>query len=114
MSISCEDRNNDLRRIILSGRLDFHGVEAIVEQFASLLATAGKTVVVDLTTATLICSMGIRTIILNAKKLQQRGGKMVLVVDDNTTISKTLESVGIDSLLPVFDSLTDAENAMQG
>ncbi len=112
--IHSEDLSSNLRRITLSGRLDFHGVDAIMEQFSTLLETAGKLVIVDLTTATLICSMGIRTLILNAKNLQQRGGKMALVVDKNTTISRTLESVGIDNLLPVFGSLSDAEHVLQG
>lgn len=114
MAISHEDLSENLRHIVLSGRLDFHGVEEIIEQLASLLASSGMNVVIDLTAATLICSMGIRALILNAKNVQQRGGRMALVVDDGTIVSSTLKSVGIDALLPVFMSLPDAKNAMQG
>jgi anti-sigma B factor antagonist len=114
MAISHEDLSENLRRIVLSGRLDFHGVEEIVEQMAALLSSAGLNVVVDLTAATLICSMGIRALILNAKSIQQRGGRMALVVDDTTTVSATLKSVGIDTLLPVFMNISDAKNALQG
>lgn len=112
MAIAHEDLNEDLRRIVLSGRLDFHGVEEIIEQLASLLASAGKNVVIDLSATTLICSMGIRALILNAKNLQQRGGHMALVVEDSSIVSTTLKSVGIDSLLPVFMSFPEAKNVL--
>jgi len=112
MAIAHEDLNPDLRRIVLTGRLDFHGVEEIIEPLSTLLTSAGPNVVVDLTGTTLICSMGIRALILNAKNLQQRGGRMALVVDDGTIVSTTLRSVGIDSLLPVFASIPDARDAL--
>jgi anti-anti-sigma factor len=112
MAIAHEDLSGDLRRISLTGRLDFHGVEEIIEQFSSLLSTSRMKVVVDLTGATLICSMGIRALILNAKNMQQRGGRMVLAVKEGSIVSSTLKSVGIDTLLPVYASLPDAQNAM--
>lgn len=113
MAISHEDIGKELRRIILSGRLDFQGVEEIAEPFATL-ASFGKKIVVDLTATTLICSMGIRTLILNAKAVQQRGGQMALVVAGNTMASATLRVVGIDVLLPVFENAAEAEKALLG
>lgn len=112
MAIAHEDLSGDLRRIVLTGRLDFHGVEEIIEPLSSLLASAGPNVLIDLTGATLICSMGIRALILNAKNLQQRGGRLALVVDSDTLVSTTLKSVGIDSLMPVFPSTADALKAL--
>jgi anti-sigma B factor antagonist len=101
-----------VRRIILSGRLDFHGVEEIVGQLSSLLASTGTNALIDLTRANLICSMGIRALILNAKNMQQRGARMALLVDDGTIVSSTLKSVGIDSLLPIFTSLPEAKKSL--
>ncbi len=112
MPISYEDISTELRHITLSGRLDFQEVETLAEQLSSVLASAKGHVIVDLTAATLICSMGIRALILNAKATQQRGGRMVLVVNENTTVSKTLKSVGIDNLLPAFTNLSDAAKAL--
>ena len=112
MAIAHEDMGGGLRCIVLTGRLDFHGVEEIIEPLAALLATAGSNVLIDLTGATLICSMGIRALILNAKNLQQRGGRMALVVDADSILAATLKSVGIDSLLPVYTSLLDAQKAL--
>lgn len=113
MNIEHEDLSEGMRRVALSGRLDFHGVEAIIGQLSSLLASSETHALVDLTHATMICSMGIRALILNAKNMQQRGGRMALVVSDGTIVSATLRSVGIDSLLPVFSSLPEAKKALQ-
>ena len=114
MAISCEDLSAELCRIVLSGRLDFQGVEEIAGQFESLLSSIGeRRVIVDLTSVMLICSMGIRTLILNAKNVQAQGGEMALVVGGGDSIvSQTLNSVGINALLPVFASFSDAEKAL--
>lgn len=113
MMIEHEDLSDGMRRVALSGRLDFHGVEEIIGQFSALLTAAGTHALVDLTGATMICSMGIRALILNAKNMQQRGGRMVLVVNDQTIVSATLKSVGIDSFLPVFTSIPEAKEALR-
>ncbi len=113
MAIAHEDLSANLRRVVLTGRLDFHGVEEIIGQLASLLTTAGANVLIDLSEATLICSMGIRALILNAKNLQQRGGRMALVVQKDSIVSATLKSVGIDTLLPVYASVAEARAALQ-
>jgi anti-anti-sigma factor len=112
MAIEHNDLNSDLRHIVLSGRLDFHGVEEVIEQFSGLLASARADVLVDLAGATLICSMGIRALIVNAKHMQRRGSRMALLLGEGTAVSTTLKSVGIDTLLPVYTSLADARKSM--
>lgn len=111
MAIDHTDRNG-MRHVVLSGRLDFHGVEEIIEQLSSLLASAETDVLIDLAHATLICSMGIRALILNAKYIQQRGGRMALLIGDGTMVSNTLRSVGIETLLPVYTSLAEAQASL--
>ncbi len=113
MGIAHEDLAGGVRRIALTGRLDFHGVEEIIEQLSTMLASAGSDVLIDLTGATLICSMGIRALILNAKNLQQRGGRMAIVVQKDSIVSATLKSVGIDTLLPMYGNVADARTALQ-
>ncbi len=112
MAIAHNDLSGGLRHVVLSGRLDFHGVEAIIEQFSALLASARADVLVDLANATVICSMGIRALILNAKYMQQRGGRMALLIGDGTVVSRTLRSVGIETLLPVYTSLSEAQASL--
>src|SRR5215470_8653367 len=100
MPIDYVDINADFRRIILSGRLDTAGAEEISTRFAALAASGKRRVVVDLAEVTFLASMGIRTIIANAKAQQSRGGRMVLAVGSNEPVAKTLEATGVDALIP--------------
>lgn len=111
MPIHHIDVSDLLRRISLSGRLDIPGTSEIELKFTTLAASTARRVVVDLTDVTFLASIGIRAIISNAKALQQRGGKMVLCVGDNASVSKTLETTGIDALIPIFKDQSEADSA---
>jgi len=111
MPISCDDSHPALRQIRLAGRLDMPGIDAISETFAELCATNSRRIVVDLTGVGFLVSFGIRELITNAKKVHQRGGRMVLLVGDNTAVRKTLETTGIDTLIPTFSDVAQAQRA---
>jgi len=111
MSIEFEDSSTGIRLIKIAGRLDIQGAGEIETRFAALAATEGRRLIVDLTAVSFLASIGIRSIISNAKAQQQRGGKMVLFVGDNASVTKTLELTGIDSLVPMFKDLGEAEQA---
>lgn len=111
MSISYEDIGNDLRRIAISGRLDMPGTDSVASQLVELTAAPKKGVVVDLSAVRFLASIGIRALITSAKAVQHRGGKMVLVVSDGSTVRMSLEATGVDELIPVFASAADAERA---
>ena len=112
MPIRYEDTSNDVRRISLSGRLDTVGSEEISEELASLAASARRGVIVDLSQVTFLSSMGIRALIAAAKARQANGGRMVLLVDGSDVVVRTLEAMGIDELIPVYDDVEDAEKAV--
>ncbi len=105
------DVSENFRRISITGRLDILGSDAIALKFTSLTVATGRRVVVDLTGVSFLASIGIRAIISNAKALQQRGGKMVLFVGDNAAVAKTLETTGIDTLIPMFADATESDKA---
>ena len=111
MAIDFDDSKENLRRIINTGRLDIPGTDEIATRFSALAASAQRRVVVDLTAVSFLASIGIRAIIGNAKALQQRGGKMVLLVGNNVTVTTTLEITGIDDLIPMFADAAEAEAA---
>ena len=111
MPIDFEYCSNQLRRITLTGRLDLAGTAEIDSKFAALSAAAQRRVLVDLTGVTFLASIGIRSLITNAKAQQNRGGRMVLLVGDNAPVARTLEATGIDALIPIFTSFTEAEQA---
>jgi anti-sigma B factor antagonist len=111
MSISYVDLGADMRRIVISGRLDLPGTESVGSQLLDLAAAPKRVVVVDLSGVKFLASIGIRALISGAKEVEKRGGKMMLVVNQATTVMMSLEATGVDELIPIFGSLAEAEQA---
>ncbi len=111
MSITYEDQDESLRRIRLTGRLDIPGIDAISAAFAELCASTGRRVVVDLSGVTFLVSFAIRELITNAKAVQRRGGRMAIFVGNNAAVHRTLETTGIDTLIPTFADAEEADAA---
>lgn len=111
MSISYSDAGDNLRHIVISGRLDTPGTDSVAAKLDELIAAPKKGVVVDLSSLRFLASIGIRALITSAKAVRQRGGKMVLVVSHNSSVSMSLEATGINDLIPVFSNVADAERA---
>ena len=111
MPISYDDIGENLRRIMISGRLDMPGTDSVASQLVELTAAPKKGVVVDLSAVNFLASIGIQALLVSAKAVQQRGGKMVLVVSGGSTVNMSLEATGIDQLIPIFKNVTDAERA---
>jgi len=111
MSISYDDIGDNLRRIVITGRLDMPGTDSVASTLGELIAAPKKGVVVDLSSLKFLASIGIRALITSAKAVQQRGGKMVLVASAGSTVVMSLEATGVDLLIPVFNNASDAERA---
>ncbi len=109
MAISHKDSNDYCRYIYLSGRLDIQGTEEIEVKLAELTLLPNRIVVVDCTEVTFLASIGIRALISNAKKLKKMGANMMLLINNNSSVQKTLEIVGIDTLVPLFTNQGDLE-----
>lgn len=111
MSISHDDVGNDLRRIVITGRLDIPGTDTVAAKLEELAAAPRKGIVVDLSSLRFLASIGISALITSAKSVKQRGGRMVLVVEPGSSVAMSLEATGVDELIPVFESATEAERA---
>ena len=111
MAIRFEDKNEDFRRIVLSGRLDTAGSEEIAQQFAELTQSS-KGVVVYLSEVRFLSSMAISMLVKGAKAVQAMGGHLALHVAENEVIIRTLEATGIDDLIPTFEDAQHAEKAV--
>ncbi len=101
-TIASEDVNANLRIIYITGRLDIQGTDAIGTKFTILAATEARRIVVDLSGVDFLASIGIRSLVSNAKAQQQRGGRLVLFVGDNAPVAKVLKTTGIDTVVPMF------------
>ncbi len=111
MPIEFQEISDGLRRIVISGRLDIPGTAEIETRFAAFSAASNLRVVLDLTGVSFLGSIGIRSIIINAKAVKQRGGRMVLMVGDNAAAAETLESTGLGALIPILKDNAAAEAA---
>ena len=114
MSISFDDVGSDLRRIVISGRLDMPGTESVASQLVELTSAHKRAVVVDLSSLRFLASIGIRALISSAKAVQQRQGRMVLLVNEGSSVMMSLKATGVDELIPVFDDASKAEKAALG
>jgi anti-anti-sigma factor len=111
MSISHTDVGDNLRKIVILGRLDISGTESVAGELEKLAAAPKKGVVVDVSSLKFLASIGIRALFKSAKAVQERGGKMVLVVGTNSPIVMSLEATGVNQLIPMFKSNAEAERA---
>ena len=110
-TISYEDVGEDLRRVIISGRLDTFGPTSIASQLVELEQGAKKALVVDLSDVQYLASIGLGALLTSAKTVSRRGGKMALVVNNGSTVMMSLHATGVDKLIPIFRKLSDAESA---
>ncbi len=114
MSVSFQDVGANLRSISISGRLDVEGTDSLSGRLMELAEEPKKGVVVDLSAVRFLASVGIRLLVACAKAVQARGGKMVIVVGQGTSVAMSLEATGIDEFIPVFNNSADAEEAALG
>ena len=111
MSISHTDVGDNLRKIVIFGRFDLQGTESVAGELEKLAAAPKKGVVVDVSRLKFLASIGIRALLKCAKAVQERGGRMVLVVGANSSVVMSLEATGISSLIPMFKNNAEAERA---
>ncbi len=111
MSIHHTDVGDNLRKIVILGRLDVLGTESVADELEKLAAVPKKGVVVDVSSLKFLASIGIRALFKSAKAVQERGGRMVLVVGTNSSVVMSLEATGVNNLIPIFKSTAEAERA---
>jgi len=110
-NVTHEDLGENVRRIMLNGRLDTVGVNEMSDQLRSLASVPKRGVIVDLTGVPFLGSMGIGQLIQNAQAVKSRGGHMVLIAVGSSSVMTSLKMAGIDTLIPIFDNPSDAFTA---
>jgi anti-anti-sigma factor len=111
MYIRHTDVGDNLRKIVISGRLDIVGTDSVAGELEKLAAAPKKGIVVDVSSLKFLASLGIRALVKSAKAVEKRGGRMVLVVGDNSQVVMSLEATGVSELIPMFKSSGEAERA---
>jgi anti-anti-sigma factor len=114
-TITHEDVGEDLRRILIAGRLDTPGTNEISPSLHELAAAPVRAVIVDLSAVQFAASIAIGQLISTAQEVKARGGHMVLLVSGASGVMTTLKMGGIDRIIPVFQYMHEAHaGALRG
>ena len=106
MQINRTDLGDSVTRLKLVGKLDIAG-SAVVEIPIALAAKDCRSLIVDMSDVSFVASLGVRHLVMAAKALQRRGGKLVLFAVDEP-VAQVLETMGITDLIPMAPSETAA------
>lgn len=111
MQLSTQDMDGGVTRVELDGRMDIAGAAA-VDLKMNLIAGSAKKLLIDLQKVTFLGSMGLRSIVLPARAVLGKGGKVVIYAPTEM-VESVLKASNIDSLLPIHHDLAAATAALQ-
>lgn len=99
-----------ITRVALDGRMDIAGA-AVVDLKMNIIAGSAKKLLIDLEKVAFLGSMGLRSIVIPARAVNSRGGKVVLFAP-NEMVESVLKTSGIDALIPVCHDMNAAIAAL--
>lgn len=108
MELHYSEMDNGIRLITLIGRLDMVGTGDIETKFTGHCAGERVCVVVDISNVDFLASIGIRLLMLTAKSIASRGGRMILL-NPIPEVQSVLELTGIPAIIPIYSSMESAE-----
>jgi anti-sigma B factor antagonist len=111
MKIAEEELPGNIIKIILDGRLDIEGA-AVVDLKMNLIAGSRMAVLMDLQRVSFLASIGLRSLVIPARTIRNRGGKVVLYAPSEM-VEKVLKTSGIDTIIPIHHDLNNAVAALQ-
>lgn len=114
-TITHEDTGEDLRRIVIAGRLDTPGTNEISASLHELAAAPKRAVIVDLSAVQFAASIAVGQLIATAQEVKARGGHMVLLASGTSSLMMTLKMGAIDRIIPVYQYIHEAHaGALRG
>ncbi len=99
--------DDDVLVVAVRGELDLYTAPELRSRLLGAIEDGRGTIVLDLRGTTFMDSTALGVIIAAMKALRARSGRLVLV-NDRTSIAKTLAITGLDHLLAVERSVDDA------
>jgi anti-sigma B factor antagonist len=100
MDMAVEELAGGIAKLALRGRFDTTGA-VMVELPFNKVATEKRAVMVDLSAVTFMSSYGIRVLLVAAKIVNGKGGRLVILCPDNY-VARVLDTAGLHALIPVF------------
>ena len=110
MPVEVVELDSGVTRVVLTGRIDIAGAQAI-DMPMSVVGGSRRAVVIDLAGVEFMASMGLRSVVMCARSVQSKGGKVVLLAP-RPEVLEVIQVSGIDELIPVFVNEAEALAAM--
>lgn len=105
-------RNEHHAVVVVSGDLDAATAPRLHDELTQLATDGVDRIVLDLRRMSFIDSFGLGVIVSAKKRLSQQGNALCLVAGvDQRTLRRVLEITGLDRVLPVHASVTEAVDA---
>lgn len=111
MEMTIVSETPEVSVIAFDGRLDLNGVNQIDHGFKDKVAVAAN-VVVQMQKVTFLASLGMRMLMMAAKTLKAKQGKIILVAPQEE-VENALRMSGLDQLIPLVDSLDSAMQTLK-
>jgi anti-sigma B factor antagonist len=110
MELRVEQLAGNVTRAIPVGRWDISGA-AQIDLRLSAISGSRQAVIIDVAEVSYLSSMGIRSIVMCAKAIRLKGGRMVLL-SPAPNVEAVLTAAGIDTLVPIYYDLDAATLAV--
>ena len=111
MELRYAELDNNIRLIKLIGRLDILGTGQIETKMAGYCSEDNTRVILDLAEVDFLASIGIRLIVLTAKSVRSRGGRLV-ILNPIPDVQSVLDITGIPSIIPIYQHQESAETVL--
>jgi len=99
MPIAIQELDGNVTKVVLSGRIDVAGAREI-DLPMSVVAGSRRAVVIDLAGVEFMASMGLRSLVVCAKSIISKRGRVVLLAPQ-PAVAEVLTVSGIDDLIPI-------------
>jgi anti-sigma B factor antagonist len=111
MDIAVEKLAGGITKVILRGRFDTTRA-VVIELPFNKVVTENSRIMVDLSAVNFLASYAIRVLLVGAKIVNGKGGKLVILCPDNN-VAKVLKTAGMDALIPIHSSENAAAAALE-
>src|SRR4249920_956345 len=106
MPILIQELDGSVTKVVLSGRIDIAGAREI-EMPMAVVAGSRRAVIVDLSAVEFMASLGLRGIVISAKSIVGKRGKIVLFAP-RQQVEEVITTTGIHELIPIFHDEAEA------
>jgi anti-anti-sigma factor len=112
MNLATEEVAPGVIKVNLSGRMDIAGAQSIDLQFNALVGSQ-RALIIDLFEVAFIASMGLRTLIMGARTVASKRGRIVLY-RPVAEVENVLVTSGTDTVVPIVHELEAAIRSVSG